>query len=69
MKKLIVLLVVLVLVPIMAAVLFKRVPPATIGVKQSQWGGGIIQDDYSTGFHLGISYQTSLINSNSIAAL
>ena len=55
MKKLIVLLVVLVLAPIMVAVLFKRVPPATIGVKQSQWGGGIIQDDYPTGFHLGIS--------------
>jgi regulator of protease activity HflC (stomatin/prohibitin superfamily) len=55
MKKLISLLVVLILLPILVAVLFKRVPPATIGVKQGQWGGGIIQADYPTGFHLGVS--------------
>ena len=56
MKKLIALLIILILIPVMVAVLFKRVPPATIGVKQSQWGGGgIIEDDYKTGFHLGIS--------------
>jgi regulator of protease activity HflC (stomatin/prohibitin superfamily) len=55
MKKLIAFLVVLLLVPIFVAVLFKRVPPATIGVKQSQWGGGIIQEDFHTGFHIGVS--------------
>lgn len=55
MKKLFTLLIVLILVPILVAVLFKRVPPATIGVKQSQWGGGIIEGNFKTGFHLGIS--------------
>ncbi|MHC4379756.1 MAG: SPFH domain-containing protein [Planctomycetota bacterium] len=55
MKKLAIFLVILVLIPVFVAVLFKRVPPATIGVKQSQWGGGIIQADNKTGFHLGIS--------------
>jgi len=55
MKKLLTLLLILILVPIFIAVVFKRVPPATIGVKQSQWGGGIIESDYETGFHVGIS--------------
>lgn len=55
MKKLVILLIILILTPLMVALLFKRVPPATIGVKQSQWGGGIIQADHDTGFHLGVS--------------
>ncbi|MDF1800299.1 MAG: SPFH domain-containing protein [Planctomycetota bacterium] len=38
------------------ALLFERVPPTMIGVKQVQWsGGGIIEEDFGTGFHLGIS--------------
>ena len=38
------------------ALLFKRVPPTMIGVKQVQWsGGGIVEEDYGTGFHLGIT--------------
>jgi len=38
------------------ALLFERVPPTKIGVKQVQWsGGGIIEEDYGTGFHLGIT--------------
>jgi regulator of protease activity HflC (stomatin/prohibitin superfamily) len=38
------------------ALLFERVPPTMIGVKQVQWsGGGIVEEDYGTGFHLGIS--------------
>jgi len=35
--------------------LFERIPPATIGVKQSQWGGGIIEQDYSAGFRWGVT--------------
>ena len=38
------------------ALLFERVPPTSIGVKQVQWsGGGIVEADYDTGFHLGIT--------------
>lgn len=56
MKKFVFLIVLLVLAPILFAVLIKRVPPATIGVKQNQWAGaGIVRADYPTGFHLGIS--------------
>ncbi len=54
-KGLIGFLVILVLVPIFFALFFKRVPPATIGVKQGMWGGGIVSQDYPTGIHLGIS--------------
>lgn len=38
-----------------SAVLIQRVPPASIGVKQSQWGGGIESADYETGFHVGVT--------------
>lgn len=55
MKGFLIFLALLLLLPLAVAVLFKRVPPATIGVKQSQWGGGIIEADFETGFHLGIS--------------
>lgn len=56
MKKLFILAILVLLSPLVIALLFKRVPPATIGVKQSQWGGGgLIESDYRTGFHLGIS--------------
>ena len=55
MKKLVIFLVILILIPLMVALLFKRVPPATIGVKQGQWGGGIIEADHPTGFRLGVS--------------
>lgn len=55
MKKLVWFVVLLILTPILLAVLFKRVPPATIGVKQYMWGGGIVEDDFPTGFHLGVS--------------
>jgi len=55
MKKLVTVLVILILIPMVTAIMFKRVPPAVIGVKQSQWGGGILHQDYATGFHLGIS--------------
>lgn len=55
MKKLVWFIVILILTPILLAVLFKRVPPATIGVKQFMWGGGIVEEDFETGFHLGVS--------------
>jgi regulator of protease activity HflC (stomatin/prohibitin superfamily) len=55
MKKLIWFVIVLILTPILLALLFKRIPPATIGVKQYMWGGGIVEDDFPTGFHLGMS--------------
>lgn len=35
--------------------LFERVPPAKIGVKQSQWGGGIVRQDYGAGFQWGVT--------------
>lgn len=38
-----------------SAAFIETVPPATIGVKQYQWGGGgIIEQDYDVGFHVGI---------------
>lgn len=48
---------VLILVPlIVIPMLFKRVPPDVIGVKQARWGGGgIVDKDYGQGFQLGIS--------------
>ncbi|MBT3340422.1 MAG: hypothetical protein HN405_05750 [Planctomycetes bacterium] len=54
-KSLIGFVVLVVLVPIFFALFFKRVPPATIGVKQGMWGGGIVGQDFPTGIHLGIS--------------
>ena len=36
--------------------LFERVEPSQIGVKQGLWGsGGVVSEDYLTGFHLGIT--------------
>lgn len=35
--------------------LFERVPPAKIGVKIAQWGGGVVEHDYAAGFRLGIT--------------
>lgn len=55
MRKLAIILVLLVLVPLFFVLFFKRVPPAVIGVKQNSWAGGIIKADYPTGFHLGIT--------------
>ena len=50
-----VLLILVIGVPLFFALALKRVPPMTIGVKQIRWGSaGIIQQDYDTGFHLGI---------------
>ena len=45
----------LVLAAVAVALLFERVPPATIGVKQNLWGGGVVDSDYHTGYHLGIT--------------
>ena len=46
---------VLVLGIVAVALLFERVPPAVIGVKQAQWGGGIVEEDYSVGFKWGVT--------------
>jgi regulator of protease activity HflC (stomatin/prohibitin superfamily) len=36
--------------------LTERVPPTSIGVRQQQWGGsGVDKQDYTTGFHLGVT--------------
>ncbi len=43
------------LVAMVFAMLFERVPPATLGVKQNLWGGGVVEEDYFTGYHLGIT--------------
>jgi len=40
---------------IVAGALLERVPPATIGVKQNMLGGGIVEQDYATGFHVGVT--------------
>ncbi|MDP6849960.1 MAG: SPFH domain-containing protein [Planctomycetota bacterium] len=53
---LIALLALLVLVPTVFALCFKRIPPDVIGIKQARWGGGgIIPEDNLAGFKLGIS--------------
>jgi hypothetical protein len=39
----------------LSALLFENVPPTHVGVKQNQWGGGVVSEDYSTGFHLGVT--------------
>jgi len=54
-----VLLLAVALVPIalvVSALFIQQVPPASIGVKQHLWGGGgVVSQDYETGFHLGIT--------------
>ncbi len=52
-----VVLAILILLPlIVLPLLFERLPPNVIGVKQARWGGGgIVSEDYSQGFQLGIS--------------
>ena len=45
----------LIFVAVVSALLFERVPPATIGVKQNLWGGGVVESDHTTGYHLGIT--------------
>ncbi len=55
-SKTVVILVVTGLVAVLAiAFLFERIPPATIGVKIAQWGGGVVKKDYDTGFRLGVT--------------
>jgi regulator of protease activity HflC (stomatin/prohibitin superfamily) len=55
MKKLIFLAVLILAIPLVFVLLMERVPPHTMGVKQGMWGSGIVEKDYPTGFHLGIS--------------
>ena len=55
MKRIAFLFLFLVLTPLVFVFFIKRVPPATLGVKQGMWGSGIVLDDFPTGFHLGIS--------------
>ncbi len=55
MKRILIPLIILLLSPLIFSLVLKRVPPATIGVKQNSWAGGIIEADYATGFHLGVS--------------
>lgn len=40
---------------IVIALLFERVPPATIGVKIAQWGSGVVEHDYEAGFRVGVT--------------
>lgn len=56
MNRLLILFIILILaIFVMPAVLMERVPPAKIGVKQNMWAGGIVEKDYGTGFHVGIT--------------
>ncbi|MFT7517757.1 MAG: regulator of protease activity HflC (stomatin/prohibitin superfamily) [Myxococcota bacterium] len=55
-RSLITLLVLLIVTPLVFSLMFKRIPPATVGVKQNQWGSsGVVEADSATGFRLGIS--------------
>ncbi len=55
-KFLLIVLVILVGAPIIFSLCFKRIPPDVIGIKQARWGGGgIIEQDFHTGFQLGVS--------------
>lgn len=40
---------------IVFALTMERVTPSFIGVKQNQWGGGVVEKDYNTGYHLGVT--------------
>ncbi|MCP5024012.1 MAG: hypothetical protein GY930_19880 [bacterium] len=40
---------------ILFALLMESVPPAKIGVKLNQWGDGVVDEDYDTGYHIGIT--------------
>jgi len=44
-----------VLVPLLCVAFFERVPPTDYGVRQSLWGGGLTQEDLTTGTYLGIT--------------
>jgi regulator of protease activity HflC (stomatin/prohibitin superfamily) len=51
----IVIFVIIVLVPMTFGLFFQRIEPMEIGVRQVRWGGGGIENqDFATGFHLGI---------------
>ncbi|MEZ5977840.1 MAG: SPFH domain-containing protein [Planctomycetota bacterium] len=47
---------VLIAVLALAGLLVQKVPPPTIGVKQNLLGGGIVDEDYGVGYHLGIAF-------------
>lgn len=48
-------LIVLVFVAFLALnVLFTRVEPDELGVRVDKWGGGVVEEDFGPGFHLGI---------------
>ena len=56
MKRLGLIFVFLLAIPVVFGLLMKRVPPAFIGVKQINIGGaGIVPVDHPTGFHLGVT--------------
>ena len=56
MKKFFAFIIIVILIPLSFSMCVQRVPPATIGVKQTMWGGaGIVEEDFPTGFHLGIT--------------
>lgn len=47
---------IVVIVPIVLAMLFERVPPSEIGIRQDRFGGGgLDSQDYTTGTYLGIT--------------
>jgi regulator of protease activity HflC (stomatin/prohibitin superfamily) len=55
-KILVTILTVVVLGSLLGAIMLARVPPMEIGVRQAQWGGGgIAEEDFTTGTYLGIT--------------
>lgn len=56
MKRFLVFILVLILIPVVYFGVFENVPPATIGVKQNLWSGeGVIEADFGLGLHLGVT--------------
>lgn len=56
MKRFLVFLLVLALLPLLYVGLFENVPPAHIGVKQNLWvNKGVVEADYGLGLHLGVT--------------
>lgn len=56
MKRFLVFILVLILIPVVYFGVFENVQPATIGVKQNLWSGeGVIEADFGLGLHLGVT--------------
>jgi len=46
---------IIIVVPIFCMLMFERVTPMDFGVRQSLWGGGLTEEDFTTGTYLGVT--------------